>query len=160
MFIRAPKEFWKGAIYLIAGAVGWIVGREYSFGSAARMGPGFFPTFVSVLLVLFGAVSIARSFLVTGEAIGRIPWRALALVVGSSVAFACLLRPFGFIVAATLLLLMSAAASAHFRLEWKSVASLVALVTVSALVFVEALGLPMPLIGQSIKLALPIGHGG
>lgn len=153
--VRAPKEFWLGFIYLIAGAIGWYVGREYPFGSAARMGPGFFPTLVSVLLVLFGLASIGRSLLMSGTIVGRVPWKVLGLVASASIAFALLLRPLGFVPASTVLLLMSAAASSRFHVDWRAAVGLTALITFSALVFVKGLGLPIPLIGRAF-----LGFGG
>jgi hypothetical protein len=58
--IRAPKDFWTGVIYLGVGALGILVGREYSFGSAGRMGPGYFPFVISCLLLVFGAITVVR----------------------------------------------------------------------------------------------------
>jgi hypothetical protein len=58
--IKAPKDFWTGVIYLGVGALGILVGREYSFGSAGRMGPGYFPFYISCLLLVFGVVTVVR----------------------------------------------------------------------------------------------------
>ena len=149
--IRAPKDFWIGAIYLAAGATGFIVGREYSFGSSARMGPGYFPTVVSSLLIVFGVLAIARSFITGGPAIGSIPWKALILVTGSVCTFAFLLNTAGFVVAVVIMALLSAAASEKFRLESRALLGLAALVVLCALVFIKGLGVPMPLVGSWLQ---------
>ena len=157
MPIRAPKDFWIGVLYLFAGIVGWIMARDYPFGSASRMGPGFFPTIVSLILVIIGFASIVRGYLLVGNPVGHMPWRALGLIAGSSVAFGLIVRPVGFIVASAVLILMSAAASSHFRLSWRSMVGLVLLIAVSAAVFVQGLGMPLPLVGKVIKDILPFG---
>ena len=46
---------------------------------------------------------------------------------------------------------MSAAASEHFKFDWKATAGLVALVVFCALVFVKGLGVPMPLVGTWLQ---------
>ena len=147
-FIRAPKDFWTGVIYLAVGALGIVVGREYSFGSAGRMGPGYFPYVISCLLILFGVITLVRSFMTDGEPVGALAWKAIGLVVGSVVAFGLLLPTAGLIVAMTVLVLMSAAASEKFRFEVKATAGLVGLVVFCSLVFVKGLGVPMPLLGS------------
>ena len=146
--IRAPKDFWTGVIYLSVGALGIVVGREYSFGSAGRMGPGYFPFVISCLLLVFGVITLVRSFLTDGEPVGALAWKAIALVVGSVIAFGLLLPTGGLIIAMTVMVLMSAAASEKFRFEWKATLGLVGLVVFCSLVFVKGLGVPMPLLGS------------
>ena len=62
-------------------------------------------------------------------------------------AFGLLLIPTGLIVALVALILISAAASMHFKFDWKALGALIILVVFCALVFVWGLGVPMPLLG-------------
>ena len=153
--IKAPKDFWTGVIYLGVGALGILIGREYSFGSAGRMGPGYFPFVISCLLLLFGVITVVRSFLTTGEPVGALAWKAIAWVVGSVVAFGILLPTAGLVVAMLVLVLMSAAASDKFRFEWAATAGLVGLVVFCSVVFVKGLGVPMPLFGSWLQPIMP-----
>jgi len=147
MHIRNPRDFWAGAIYLaLAIAAVWI-GREYPFGSSARMGPGYFPTVLGAVLAIFGVVSIGRSFLRPGEPISAFAWRPLALVLGATVLFGLLLPRAGLLVALPCLIVVSALASRNTRLDATSIAALVGIVAFCVLVFVKGLGVPMPLIG-------------
>ena len=52
--IKSPKDFWTGVLYFSFGAVAFWVARDYSFGTASRMGAGYFPTVLSGLLMFFG----------------------------------------------------------------------------------------------------------
>jgi hypothetical protein len=158
--IDNPKDFWLGAVYLLAGAAALYLGADYPVGRAGRMGPGYFPAVIASLLILFGVVSIVRS-LVTSSATVRIgAIKPLLLITGAIAAFGLLLDRLGLVVALVVLIVMSAAASEHFRFRWSAAAGLVALVLFCALVFVKALGVPMPLAGAWLAPFAPPWLGG
>lgn len=147
MQVRNPRDFWAGVIYLaLAVAVLWI-GRDYSTGTSARMGPGYFPTVLGILLAIFGLASIGRSFLSDGEPITPFAWRPLLLVLGAVVLFALLIDRIGMLIALPGMIVVAALASRQSRLDLKSAAALVGLVAFCVLVFVKGLGMPMPLLG-------------
>jgi putative tricarboxylic transport membrane protein len=147
MHIRNPRDFWAGAIYLALAAVVLSIGRNYSLGSSARMGPGYFPVALGAILAVFGMVSVGRSFLRPGEAISAFAWRPLVLVLGSVVLFGLLLDRVGVLIALPCLVVVSALASRHSRINVTSVSALAGLVAFCVIVFVKGLGVPMPLIG-------------
>jgi hypothetical protein len=145
--IRNPRDFSAGAIYLaLAIAVLWL-GRDYQQGSSARMGPGYFPSALGMILGVFGLVSIGRSFVRPGEPIEAIAWRPLALILGAVVLFGFLLPRAGVIAALIALIVVAALASRHSRLNITSVAALAGVVAFCVIVFVKGLGVPMPLVG-------------
>jgi putative tricarboxylic transport membrane protein len=102
---------------------------------------------LSALLMFFGLIAVIRSFIKPGEPLGGFAWKAALYVVGSNVVFGLLLIPAGLIVALFALILISAAASIHFKFDWKAIGALIVLVVFCALVFVKGLGVPMPLLG-------------
>ena len=148
MTIRNLRDFWAGAIYLALAAVVLVIGRNYSLGSSARMGPGYFPAALGMILAGFGVVSVGRSFLRPGEPITAFAVRPLVLVLGSVVLFGLLLDPLGVLIALPCLIVVSALASRYSRINVTSVAALVGLVAFCVIVFVKGLGVPMPLIGS------------
>jgi len=145
--IRSPKDFGAGVLYAALGGAAVIIAQEYGMGSSSRMGAGYFPTVLGTLLALVGAASVVRSFFADGEPIGAIAWKGMALVTGATVLFGVLLRPAGLVPALVALILVSAAASHRFRIDWRALALMGALVAFCALVFVKGLGLPLPLLG-------------
>ena len=145
--IRSPKNFWAGLLYCGVGTGAVLIARDYSWGRAGRMGPGYFPTILGALLLVVGLVALVRSLTVRGEAVGAIAWKGLALVTAATMLFGLLLRPAGLVVALVALVLVSAASSAKFRFEWKALGLMIALIAFCAVVFVHLLGLPMPLLG-------------
>lgn len=145
--IRAPREFWLGLVYLFFGAGGLWFAQDYPMGTASRMGPGYMPSVVCLLLILFAVVSFTRSVQLTGDPAGSLALRPLLFVLGGVLAFAVLAEPVGLIGAILALVLLSAAGSPEFRLQWEPVAGLAGLIAFCGLVFVWGLGVPLPLIG-------------
>jgi uncharacterized membrane protein len=146
--IRSKKEFGSALLYGALGTAGFVIAGDYGFGTAGRMGPGYFPRIISGLLILVALVSLLRSLQRDGDPIGQINWKALLLVTSSVCLFGLLLTGAGLPLALTVLLLVSAATSERFGLSVRSLAALVALVAVCSLVFVKGLGVPMPLTGS------------
>src|SRR3546814_6794417 len=61
MQLRNKEDFWSGVMFLAIG-VGFALGAtSYSMGTSARMGPGYFPFWLGVLLALLGAIVALRS---------------------------------------------------------------------------------------------------
>lgn len=145
--IRGPKDFWTGVIYLLFGGIAFWIAQDYGFGTASRMGPGYFPSVLSALLVLIGLISLVRSFIVPGEPLGKFALKAGVLIILSTILFGFLINRAGLVIALLALVLVSAAASEKFRFEWKAALGLIVLIAFCALVFVIGLGVPMPLIG-------------
>ncbi len=119
MKIRDQKNFWSGLMFVAFGAffVGWA--QQYDMGTAARMGPAFFPTMLGGLMLLLGVI-VTIEGLATEHADGKIEpfnFRALVLVLGSVVAFGLLLRPAGLIVALFVLICVSSFGGHEFKLR-------------------------------------------
>ena len=53
------KDFWAGMMLIGIGAAAMFIARDYRFGSAMRMGPGFFPTILGGILIAFGVCIMA-----------------------------------------------------------------------------------------------------
>jgi hypothetical protein len=145
--IRSPRDFWAGVFFTCLGLFAITVGRGYRMGTAAAMGPAYFPTMLGGLLVLVGLIAVARSFSRVGEPIGTLAVKPLALVSLGCIAFAALLTPVGLIGALFALCLISAAASRKFGFDPWAVAGMVGLIAFCALVFVKTFHVPMPLLG-------------
>ncbi|QVQ29758.1 tripartite tricarboxylate transporter TctB family protein [Achromobacter deleyi] len=119
---------------------------QYSMGTAARMGPGYFPFWLGIVLALMGAVVMmsGMSRRAGKTAISRYDFRILFLVVGSVVFYGFALRFLGLYIAVFLLVLISSLASHEFN--WKvAVANGLFLVAFSYVAFIRGLGLIFPL---------------
>lgn len=144
--IRSAKDLWAGAIYLFFGAAAILIARDYSMGTALRMGPAYFPSVLGGLLLLIGAISILRSFFTTGTPIGDFSARGLMFVIVSVLLFGLTVRGLGLAVALPVLAMLSALGSKRFR--WQPALLMAAGLTVfCVLVFLKGLGIPLPVLG-------------
>ena len=146
MQICSIKDLLAGLIYIFIGASAILIAREYNMGTAFKMGPAYFPTVLSVLLIAVGSISVIRAFIVQGTPIGAISIKGLLLVSASIVVFGLLVHGAGLAIALPLLLFISAAASVKFRWQTTLVIAL-GLTLFCVLVFVKGLGVPLPVIG-------------
>lgn len=153
--IRGQKDFGMGLIYLALGIAGFVIARTYNFGTPRQMGPGFFPSIISGLLIAFGIVATLRGLLHEGAAIGRWNIKGMLLITGAVVAFGLLLAPLGLPVAMIVSTLIAAAASERFRFDWRALAGLLVLTAACSVVFVKLLGVPIPLAGAWLLPLLP-----
>lgn len=146
MLIKNPKDFGAAAIYLFIGIATVVIARDYPMGTATRMGPAYFPTVLGGLLSFVGLVAMIRSFRNVGEAIAPFAWKSLLVITGSVLVFGALARGAGLVPAIILLVVASATASIQFR--WPTALILAAgLTAFCGLVFIKALGVPLPLFG-------------
>jgi hypothetical protein len=123
----------------------------FRMGTAMRMGPGYFPRVLALIMVVLGLISLARGLCVPGEKIDGVKWKSLLLILVSTALFGLLLERVGLALALVVLVLVSAIASKEFRFEWKALAGLAAFVVVCILVFVKLLGVPMPILGRWLE---------
>jgi putative tricarboxylic transport membrane protein len=144
--IRNPKDFWSGVMFVAVGALAVLVARDYPMGSALRMGPAYFPTVLGVLLTLVGAAAMVRGVTRPGAALGRFAWRDLLLILSSTILFGILIRGAGLIAAVATIVLVGAYASTRFRWGYALLLAF-GMAAFCALLFIKALGLPIPMIG-------------
>jgi len=144
MRIKSPKDFWAGLMFIGIGLFFVIGARNYELGSAARMGPAYFPTMVGGLIAVIGGFLIFQSFVVGGGKVAAFPLRLLFFVTLALLLFGYLLHVVGLVLALVLLVVISAFAGHEFKLREALFLALV-LIVLSILVFVKGLGQPFPL---------------
>jgi len=143
---RTNKDLWASVMYIGTGAVGMWIAKDYPFGSALRMGPGYFPTVLGGIMVAMGIYVLALGLRKDHEKIqGNWSIRALIVLPISMIAFGILMEEAGFIPAMAALIPISAAAGRDFK--WLEVVLLTIGLTIAcAAGFIYGLGLPYPLI--------------
>lgn len=144
--IRNRQAFWSGAMFIALGTAFTLQATHYTMGTAARMGPGYFPFWLGVALALMGAIVMlgALNKRTTETTITRFDFRIVALVVGSVVLYGLALRPLGLYLSVFLLVIVSSVASHEFN--WRvAIANALFLVLFSYIAFIRGLGLIFPL---------------
>jgi hypothetical protein len=146
MQVRNKQNFWSGVMFIVIGlAFAW-KSTEYSMGTAARMGPGYFPFWLGVIMAILGAIVLLTSLRPKAEVteITKFDFKSVAIITASVVVFAFLLQPAGLIISMVVLVLISAAA-AHDN-SWKvTIANAIFLTVLCYLAFVVGLKLVFPI---------------
>jgi hypothetical protein len=154
MKIQSQKDFFAGLMFTVTGAAFGIGATTYTVGEGARMGPGYFPLVLGVLLAALGIFVLGESLVVAsedGEKIGAWAWRPLGFIIGANVLFGVLLGglprigipPMGLIVAIYGLTFVAALAGDEFNAREVAVLATV-LAIGSYLAFVVLLRLQFP----------------
>ena len=144
MRIKSQIDFWGGMLFVAFGLLAIFVARDYPMGSAMRMGPGYFPTYIGLALVALGAWIAADGFRLEGERVGSFPWRAMILLSIGFSTFAWSIDHLGFIPALAIVVLTTSLAGAEFR--WKEILiEMVVLIAGCWAIFIYGLELPFPL---------------
>jgi hypothetical protein len=133
---------WSGGIFVAIGLAGLLLSRNYDLGTATRMGPGYFPVVLSVLIVLLGLGGIVQSVM-RRERGGMPHWEFLDLffLLLGVVLFALLIERAG-LLAAVIGLLLPACYWRLRRRPLEVLALCVVMTAFSGAVFIEAFGLP------------------
>ena len=145
--IRNQRDFGAGILYICTGLFFAVVARQYQMGTAAKMGPGYFPFWLGVLMALLGLLVLVKSLSAkaTIESIPKFNWRIIGLITGSVILYGILLPIMGFAVAVLVLVFMSASASHEFH--WKgTLINAVFLIAFTYSVFVVGLKLQFPVL--------------
>ena len=146
MQLRNKQDFWSGVMFITLGLGFAYKATSYSMGTAARMGPGYFPHWLGLLMAIIGAVILLSSLRPKAEEteVARFDFKILAIIISSIVVFGLLLRPMGLIISLFLLVAISSFASHEH--DWKTTgANAVFLTVLCWLSFVKGLKLVFPI---------------
>lgn len=141
MRLHANRDFLAGIACLLMSALVLWKSQEYAFGSLQRMGPGFMPTMLGLMLAACGVLIMLFSKKTAGE-FPRINVRALFFIIIGIIVFALLMNRLGVFVATIALVFICSFSEARSRLLPTLMLSL-ALCALVYLIF--SLGLSMPL---------------
>ncbi|MDF1480639.1 tripartite tricarboxylate transporter TctB family protein [Extensimonas sp. H3M7-6] len=147
MGIKSQKDFFAGLMFMAVGVAFAWGASSYQIGTGARMGPGYFPLLLGVLLALIGAVVTFKATVVEtedGDPIGRWAWKPLVFILAANFAFGILLGglpslgipPMGLIVAIYALTFIASLAGDQFKpLEVAILATILAVGSYAAFVW-------------------------
>ena len=127
MKIKSRKDFFSGLMFLFVGiAFAW-GSTNYTIGSGARMGPGYFPLMLGIVMVILGAALTMNALIVeteTGDPVGKWAWKPLVFIIVANLAFGVLLGglpsiglpAMGLIVAIYVLVIVGSMAGCQFKI--------------------------------------------
>jgi len=126
--IKSQKDFYAGLMFAVAGVAFAWGATTYSVGNGARMGPGYFPLMLGILMAVIGLAIMFSGLAVEtvdGEKIGQWAWKQVVYIIGANLAFGVLLGglpsigvpAMGMIIAIYALTIISSLAGEHFKLR-------------------------------------------
>lgn len=154
MRIKSQKDFFSGLLFMAVG-IGFAWGAtSYKIGQASRMGPGYFPLMLGVLLAVVGLVVTFLALVIEtedGDPVGSIAWKPLFFIILSNLTFGVLLGglpaiglPYmGLMAAIFALVFIAALAGEEFKLK-EVVILAVVLAGLSYTAFIWLLSLQFP----------------
>lgn len=148
MKLRSQRDFGAGLMFIGFGVAAILIARDYPMGTAMRMGPGYFPTYLGVLMIVIGAVMTGRGFRVEGERIGQVGWRPLLWLAAAFAAFGLLIEGAGFVFALLALIVASSLAGRDTR-PLELMVLILVLIAGSIGLFIYGLELPYRLLPWS-----------
>jgi hypothetical protein len=146
MMIRNQRAFASGLLFVAVALFFFTVSTNYTLGTAARMGPGYFPIMLSILLAAIGLVVMATAVTPHAQIERLKSWdlKGLLWIVGSVALFAALLYPLGLVIALFVLVMVASKASPEFG--WVgALVNAVILIAICVAAFVYGIGLQLPL---------------
>lgn len=143
-------DFASGLLFLLIGGAVALASTAHKIGTTMRMGPGYFPLVLGVILAAIGLILVVRNVRLDINAsesafIERICFRSVILISLSMLLFAFTVQKAGLIIATCGLVLVSGVAYRAF--SWKQLGLLcIALAGFATVVFIYGLGLPVPVL--------------
>jgi hypothetical protein len=153
--IKSQKDFFSGLMFMGVGVAFAWGASSYSIGSGARMGPGYFPLMLGILLALLGVAVTFTALVVEtedGNPIGSWAWKPLGFIIGSNVLFGILLAglpkfgipAFGLIIAIYGLTFVAALAGEEFKAKEVAIlATVLAIMSYCAFILLLKLQFPV-----------------
>ena len=154
MNIKSQKDFFSGLMFMGVGVAFAWGASGYAVGTGARMGPGYFPLVLGVLLAFLGAIITFKALVVEtvdGDKIGSFAWKPLIFIILANVVFGAMLGglpsiglpSFGLIVGIYALTIIACLAGDEFNIKEALVLATI-LAIFSYLAFIKLLNLQFP----------------
>jgi putative tricarboxylic transport membrane protein len=149
---RALKDVLAGAIFIVIGLAFATGSLAYDIGTPVRMGPGYVPLALGIVLAALGIVVILKGFIAgEGEPIGEVDWRAVVLVTAALLFFGLTVRGFGVVGALFGASLLATLARSQTSPREALVIG-AGITALSVVIFIVALQLRLPLVGPWIPI--------
>jgi Tripartite tricarboxylate transporter TctB family len=131
-------------VFLVAlGALAYTLAGELTVGTAASMGPGYVPRGLALIIMVYGLVLGLRAAFTGHVPFPAVAWRPLILIAASVTLFGILLPVMGLAITSVVVVIAAGFAAYDVRLKENAILAL-ALAIFAVLLFVTALGLPIP----------------
>ena len=134
------KDFLSGLMFIGFGLAALYFGQKLALGTTVRMGPGYVPRMLSLILLALGALVCIVALVSGSDSVERPKWKPITLVTFGIVCFALLFERAGLIPALVVLVMIASLAGEEFKLT-EVIGNIVILSVLCTLVFKVGLGM-------------------
>ncbi len=154
MSIKSQKDFFSGLMFMTVGVSFAWGASSYTIGTGARMGPGYFPLALGILLTILGAIITFKALVVEtvdGDPVGAFAWKPLIFIILANLVFGAMigglpsihLPPLGLIAGIYALTFIASLAGDRFNFKETIILATI-LAILSYLAFIKLLNLQFP----------------
>ena len=141
--VKAPRDFGAAMVIMLIGIFGLYFGKDLTYGTAGRMGPGYFPFLLCIIIIALGSVIGVKSLMTEGPPIEMPVFRPMFFVMVSIIVFGYLIDYVGLFFTAVVLTFIAAYARRGVNIIETAIFA-VGLSVGTVLIFVYGLGQPLP----------------
>jgi hypothetical protein len=141
--IKSPQDIGAAVVFMAIGLAGIYFGSDLAFGTAARMGPAYFPVILSCVIFAIGVICGFKGLTIEGPPIEAIHLRPILVIVTAILAFGYLIEMLGLAIAAALLTVLAGFARRDASLL-ETLLLAAGLAVFSVVLFVYGLSQPFP----------------
>lgn len=141
--VKSPQDLGAALVFMLIGLAGLYFGKDLTYGTASRMGPGYFPTWLNSLILVLGAGVGLKALAIEGPRIQPFQLRPILFITTATLIFGFLVNSVGLALAAVLLTIFAAYARRSVNLT-ETILLGMGLAVFSVVVFVYVLGQALP----------------
>ncbi len=139
------KDFLSGAMFIAFGLLALYFGQNLALGTTVRMGPGYVPRMLALIMMSLGGLICVVALFTKGEPVEGIKWKPITLVTIGIVCFALLFERAGLLPALIVLVVVSSLGGEEFKLT-EVIGNVVVLAIICTVVFKIGLGMNISIV--------------
>lgn len=139
------KDFLSGLMFIAFGLIALYFGQKLALGTPVRMGPGYVPRMLSLILLGLGVIVCIVALVAGSEPVEKPKLKPIGLVTVGVICFGLLFERAGLLPALVVLILIASLANDEFKLI-EVIGNMVVLAVLCTVVFKVGLGMNISII--------------
>ncbi len=139
------KDFLSGAMFIGFGLLALYYGQNLAIGTPVRMGPGYVPRMLALIMMGLGAIICVVGLVTGGEPVEKPKWKPITMVTIGIICFALLFERAGLLPALIVLVGISSLGGEEFKLT-EVIGNMVVLAIICTIVFKVGLGMNISIV--------------
>ena len=139
------KDFLSGLMFIAFGLIALYFGQKLALGTPVRMGPGYVPRMLSLILLGLGVIICIVALVAGSEPVEKPKLKPIGLVTVGVICFGLLFERAGLLPALVVLILIASLANDEFKLI-EVIGNMVVLAVLCTVVFKVGLGMNISII--------------